>query len=328
MPWIAAGGALLGGLFTSNANKKAAKQSANAQVEAARIAADAARFRPVGMTTRFGSSQFGYDPQGNLSSAGYTVSPELAAMRDQLLSQAGGAGMGTAQQAQQAGQGLFGLGQQYLAQSPQEAAQSWMQSQQALLAPENEQALAGVRNQLFQTGRSGLATGATQAGGMAATNPEMAAYYNALAKQNLGLAAQAQEQGRAQTTFGQGLLGAGIDLQSQGYNPFKTQFGLAQSLEQAGQAPLELSASLAGRSAQAGGNVGQTLFTGGTNAATALQAANKYSPVGGTIAGLADNKEFIQGLSNWWNRGSTSNNLSYGPSNNPSMYDLPTTFGQ
>lgn len=298
---IGGGASLLGGLFGASSAKSAAKTSANAQLEAARIAADAARFRPVGMTTRFGSSQFGFDPQGNLSSAGYTVSPELAAMRDQLLSQAGAGGMQTAQQATEAGQGLFGLGQQYLAQSPQEAAQSWMQSQQALLAPENEQALAGVRNQLFQTGRSGLATGATQAGGMAATNPEMAAYYNSLAKQNLGLAAQAQEQGRAQTTFGQGLLGAGIDLQSQGYNPFKTQFGLAQSLEQAGQAPLELSASLAGRSAQAGGNVGQTLFTGGSNAAKTLQSVGGMNPFGAALSGLAGNQQFTQGLANWMN---------------------------
>jgi hypothetical protein len=62
----------------------AAETSAKAQLEAARIAAEAAKFRPVGVTTRYGTSNFQFDPSGYLSGAGYTVSPELQAYQDRL----------------------------------------------------------------------------------------------------------------------------------------------------------------------------------------------------------------------------------------------------
>lgn len=301
MPFIAAGGALLGGLFGGNSAKKAAQASAQAQLEAARIAADAQKFRPVGVTSRFGSSQFTTDPSGYLTGAGYNVAPDIAALRDQLLSQAGTSGLQTAEQAQLAQQQLFGLGQQYLAQSPQQAAQDWMSSQQALLQPARERAQAGLTQNLFNTGRGGVAV--SQGGMMGAANPEQQALLNAQALQDLELATRAQEQGRAQTTFGAGLFGTGLDLASGGYNPLKTQFGLAQGLEEAGQGTLNMGAELGGRSAQAGANVGNTLFRGGLGAAEAMQAANAYSPIGTAFTGLANNRQLTQGLGNWMGGG-------------------------
>ena len=298
---IGAGSSLLGGFLGGNSAKKAAQVSADAQLKAAQIAADAQRFRPVGVTTAFGGSQFGTDAQGNLTSAGYTLSPEMARQRDFLLQQAGTQGLDLAQQAGVAGQGLFNLGQGYLAQSPEAAAQQWMQRQQAALAPGQEQQLAGIRNQQQQQGRAGLAVGATNAGGMGASNPELQAYYNSLAQTNLGLAGQAQAEGRAQTQFGTGLLGSGIDLTSQGYNPYKTQFGLAQGLETAGQGALDIGSALGGRAATAGANVGNTLFQGGTNAARTMQQANQFSPFGDAISGLANNKQFTSGVANLFN---------------------------
>ena len=92
MPWgfvAAAGANLLGGMLSSNAQENAANTSAAAQTEAARIAANAAKFRPVGVTTRFGASQFGFSPEGYLTSAGYNVSPELRGIQDYLMGQAG-----------------------------------------------------------------------------------------------------------------------------------------------------------------------------------------------------------------------------------------------
>ena len=63
MPFSAAlvmgGTSLLGGVLGGNASRDAANTSARAQLEAARIAAEAAKFRPVGVTTRFGASQLG-----------------------------------------------------------------------------------------------------------------------------------------------------------------------------------------------------------------------------------------------------------------------------
>ena len=189
---IGGGLGLLGSAMSGNAAENAAQTSANAQLEAARVAAEAQKFRPVGVTTRFGSSNFQMSPEGYLQSAGYDVSPEVAAMRDRLLSQAGGAGMQTGEQAQAAQQQLFGLGQQYLAQSPQEAAQQWMQSQQALLQPGRQQAQAGLTQNLFNTGRGGVAV--SQGGMMGAANPEQQALLNAQMMQDMQLAAQAQEQ--------------------------------------------------------------------------------------------------------------------------------------
>lgn len=80
---------LIGGSMSASAAKDAASTSADAQVRAAQIAADASRFRPVGVTTGFGSSNFGYDAAGNLSTAGYTLTPELQRLRTQYLIQAG-----------------------------------------------------------------------------------------------------------------------------------------------------------------------------------------------------------------------------------------------
>jgi len=308
MPWAAAA-TVAGSVISGNAAKKAASTQANAQLEAARLAAEAQKFRPVGVTTAFGSSQFGTDEQGNVNQAGYTLSPELAAQRDAFLAQAGGAGMDWAAQAGQAGQGLFNLGQGYLAQSPEAAGQQWLQAQQAALAPGQERQLAGIRNAQLQQGRSGLAVGATDAGGMGASNPELQAYYNSLAQQNLGLQGQAQEQGRLQTQFGQGLLGGGIDLTSQGYKPYSTQFGLAQGLETAGQGALDIGLNVGGRVTQAGSNVANTLFQGGMNAANTMAGANAYSPFGSALTGLANNQQLQTGLKDWL--GSTGQNPSY-----------------
>ncbi len=300
MPLWTAGAAILGGAMQSNSNKQAAEAQSRAQIEAARIAADAQRFRPVGVTTAFGKSNFGTDAQGNLTSAGYTLSPEMAAQRDAFLAQAGGSGMGMIQQGQQAGQGLFNLGQGYLATSPEQAAQSWMQKQQQLLAPSNDMAYARMQQNLQNTGRGGLSV--AQGGSLGAANPEAQAYYNALAQQNAGLATQAQAEGRAQTSFGQGLLGSGIDLTSKAYDPYKTAFGLGQSLETAGQSSLNMGAELGGRSATAGANVGQTLYGGGMAAAQTMGTANKQNPWADAIGGALGNSQFTSGVANMFNR--------------------------
>ena len=71
---IVGGGALLGGYLSGNAAKDAAGTSAQAQLQAAQIAADAQKFRPVGITTNFGSSNFQFDNNGYLTGAGYSRS--------------------------------------------------------------------------------------------------------------------------------------------------------------------------------------------------------------------------------------------------------------
>ncbi len=310
---IMGGASLLGGSMQSKAAGDAARQSAQAQLESARIAAEAAKFRPVGVTTRYGTSQFQFDPSGYLTGAGYTVSPELKAYQDRLQALTGGAltqaEMAGQQYAplQQGAQGLFGLGQQYLQQSPQQVAAQYIQQQQDLLAPSRERQYAQLQNQLFQTGRGGLSVGATGlrpsgAGGLGATTPEMEAYYNSLAQQDLQLASQAQEAGQRNVAFGAGLFGTGADLMSQyqagqvgALSPFTTYLGAGSAIEELGQQPLQLGMELGGRSASAGGNVGQFLLAGGQGAARAIQGT-AGSGVGKALMGLADNPYVQQGL--------------------------------
>lgn len=103
----------------------------------------------------------------------------------------------------------------YLAQSPEESRAEYVRTQQAALAPGQEQQLASIRNQLFQTGRSGLATGGTEAGGLQSSNPELAAYYNSLANTNRQIAAGAESATQQRQALGLGMLGQGLTAQQQ-----------------------------------------------------------------------------------------------------------------
>ncbi len=323
-----AGASLLGGAIQGDATKSAARTSANAQLEAARIAADAARFRPVGITTRYGTSNFQTDAQGNVIGAGYEVSPELRAYQDRLQALTGGAltqaEMAQEQYAplQQSAEGLFGLGQQYLAQSPEQVAAQYMQKQQDLLAPSRERSMAQLQNQMYQQGRGGLSVGATGmrpsgAAGLGATTPEMEAYYNAMAQQDAQLAANAQQAGQQNVAFGAGLLGSGSQLMSQyqagqvgALNPFTTYLGAGSTLEQLGQQPLEMGSLLGGRSAQAGANVGRSLLEGGMGAAASQRQANEYNPFATALSGLANNQQFGQGVSNAYQNYTLNRNIA------------------
>ena len=311
---IGGGASLLGGFLGGRSQERAARTSANAQLEAARIAADAARFRPVGVTTRFGQSQFQFDPRGNLESAGYQIDPRLAAYQDRLqalseqrLGEAEMAGEAYAP-LRQAGQQLFQLGGQYMAETPEQVAERYMARQMDLLAPSRERQYAQLQNQLFQTGRGGLAVGGTGmrpggGAGLGAANPEMEAYYNALAQQDAQLAAQAQQAGQQQVAFGTGLFGQGAGLLG-GYesgvtgalNPFTTTLGGVSTLESLGMQPLDIGAQLGGRSAQAGANVGQSLLQGGVSAARTMQAASAYDPMSAALMGLGSNPALGQAV--------------------------------
>jgi hypothetical protein len=273
--------------------RKAAEAAAAQQREAAQEAAYASQFRPVGMTTRFGTSQFTreIDPETGLpyvSSAGYTAAPELAALQERLFGQFGG----QLSQAEQmgsmyapltsAGQSLFNVGQQYLAESPEQAAQKYISSQQGLLAGGREQQLSNIRNNLFQRGRGGLATGGTSTG-MQATNPEMAAYYNALAQQDAAIAAQADQMGIQRQTqaaglfgTGAGLLGSAVQGQVGALAPLQAQLGLAGQVEGMVQQPYQMGLAL-GSASMPGQTAGAQIYNQGMqNAAnTAYQGVQQ-----------------------------------------------------
>lgn len=290
MAWVPAaiigGSQLLGGILGGNSARSAAETSANAQLESSRLASEAQRFRPVGVTTRFGRSNFQMSPEGYLESAGYTLSPELQAIQDYVMGQTR-ASLGDTTS-------LLNLGRGYLAQTPEQAASDWLTKQQAVLAPGREKQLAGIRQGLFNTGRGGLSV--AQGGDLSAANPELQAYYNALAQQDLQLAAQAQQAGQQQVAFGQGLL-------SSAYSPLQTGLGLEATIEQLGQSPLDIGAQLGGRAATAGANVGQSLLSGGLSAARTTQAANAFNPYASALTGFAQNPAVGYGLMNYYGGG-------------------------
>jgi len=322
MPWTAAipvVASVVGGLMQGDS----ASNAANNQADALRQAAANAQFRPVGVTTNFGSSNFGFNDQNQLTSAGYNLSPQLQGIQSGLLNTAAGynyqpnvgfingvrenslAGMRMAmQQAPNAfnagnlmyaqapnlfnkgeaayGQGnmLFGqaanlfpqanaqflnsqqvaqAGQGYLAQSPAAAQAAYLARSQAALAPGDEQALASLRNRVYQTGRAGLATGGTTAGGLLAANPEMAAYYNSLAQRNLTLNANAAEQSRADTALGSALYGQSANIANVGGGLY----GQGANVTQAGGNLYNVGANQYGTAGQLTSVGNQSLNTGG-----------------------------------------------------------------
>ena len=309
-------GALLSGGLTTGAGllqqqtSREAAQRAQQMIDTETAAAkQAAQFRPVGMTTRFGTSQFTVDPvTGQLTSAGYTLSPGALQAQDRLVA-LGNQGLAQAEAAQEqfaplqtGAQNLFNLGNQYIAQSPQEVAQNYLNQQMALLQPGRETELANLQAKLQQQGRGGLSV--AQGGNLGATTPELQALYNARAQQEAQLAANAQQYGQQNVAFGAGLLGTGAQTmgnyyagQQAAYAPYTTALGQVQALETAAQQPLTMGAALGQQAAQAGANVGR-LGLSGAEFSTRLATGNAATtnPYATLLSGLGASPAFGQAV--------------------------------
>jgi len=278
MNFLSQKGIVQGGLGTAanlmqlQADREAAQQAQARIGQATQQAVAGSQFRPVGTTTRFGTSQFQVDPTtGQVISAGYTAAPEITSAQNRLL----------------------GLGASYLAQSPEEVAQQYMTRQYDLLDPSRQRQLANIRNQQFQTGRGGLSVGSTGlrpsgAQGLMGANPELEAYYNALATQDAQLAANATQAGQQNVLFGTGL------------------FGQAGQLETMAQQPFALSQGLAGQSSAAGARSGELGIKGNVYGnAIGLSSANTTNPFATVLGGLSSPTSLLaQGLGSYF--GSTA----------------------
>lgn len=331
---ISAGASLLGGYMQGESAKSAANTRAAAEERAARLAAEEARFRPVGVTTRFGSSQFTTGPDGRVSGAGYTLSPEMKAIQDRFLGLTG-QGLTRAEGAREefaplgaAGKNLFELGSQYLAQSPEQAAAKYMAGQQNLLAPSRERQLAQLNTNLFNTGRGGLSVGATGTrpgggAGLGATTPEMEAYYNSIAEQDAKIAAGAEQAGMDRVRFGAGLFGTGGNLITQGYggetaalNPYEAYLENMKTLEGLGQQPLDIGINIGSKGSATSANA---LLQGGTNAAGSRFAADAYNPFANALIQGSQNPALMNlfgsgrssGFNDYINTGNSSNLSPY-----------------
>lgn len=215
-------------------------------------------FRPVAMKTIYGESKFDVDPvTGAVKSASATPSQSVAEQQGRL-GVLMGQGLTAAEQAvpfaeQYAApaQGLFNLGQSYLAQTPEEARQRYMQQQMDVLRPydiEEEQRLARTT---FGRGAGGLSVGA---GG----NPYLQALQESRNRRNLQLAAQAEPYAQQQIDFGAqqlakagGLMGTGYDLMQGALSPYQSYLANQARLEELAQQPLTM-----------GMNIGATAMTG------------------------------------------------------------------
>lgn len=291
-------GNVIGAITGGNAAEDAANQSAAQQRAAAERSSQLAMFRPVGITNRLGSSNFGFDSSGKISSAGYTLSPELLAAQNYVFSQLSGAQGDTSQ--------LLNLGRSYLSDNPQDVANRYITEQTGLLQPGRDTQLNQIRSNLQRTGRGGLSVGAGN--GRMAANPELAAYYNALAQQDLTLAAGAEGAAQQRIGFGQGLL-------SSAYSPLQTNLGMIGSIENLGQDPFRLGLQVGG-AAQPGSSAGANLLNQGLSGAAQTQyagAAQKAAAQGqfissllgsasGGMSGGAGNSQF----SNFFNTNSTN----------------------
>lgn len=270
------------GLTDISGTEKRAKEAAAAQREAAKMGATASAFRPVGLTSRFGTSQFTeiIDPVTKLprvTGASYTVSPELRAIQDQLFSLTGG-GLDYARASQTAGvplgqaaETLFGLGRQYLATSPEQARQQFLDQQYAMIDPVRQREEERLASSVFGRGRAGLNVGDMG-------QPELFSLAAARRAQDAQLAAQADQAAQQRIGFGAGLFGQGAGmlgqqygLQTQALSPIQSYLGTIGSIEELGQDPFRLGLQLGGMVQQGGSAGGSLLNAGLSNAAMTQQ---------------------------------------------------------
>jgi hypothetical protein len=245
MVWQIPAAIVASSLIGGSSAKSAAGTSAAAQERAAELAAREARFRPYGISTRFGRSMFGYEipgeapptqletetpeeyanrladyerrarTEGVATSFGYELSPELQAIQDQLspyytraLGEIADLEAATPY-GKKAAARLFGLGGEILPTSydPTAAAQEYYQEQQAMLEPTRQREEARLASGLFGRGRAGLSIS-----GMG--QPELYSLTESRRAQDLALAAQARERAREELRqdigLGQGLFSSGM----------------------------------------------------------------------------------------------------------------------
>jgi hypothetical protein len=251
-------GSVVGNLLGARSASKSAQKAADAQLQAGREAAEAAKFRPYAVTSGFGSSFFDEDKQ----TAGYDLDPRLAAFRDQNY------GLAT------------NVYDQLGVADPEEFAAQVMAERQGLLQPTRMAEDIALRNQQLGRGRIGLGlTGAAAGAGMGGmVNPEQFSLQRARALADAQMSAEARELGQADIDR---LIGRASGLFQQG-----------AGIEQLGMIPLTTGADLGKAHASAGANAGQSLLAGGmaasqSNLAAGLARASMYSTLGNAFGGMS-----------------------------------------
>lgn len=250
----------------ARATTQAAEQAAAAQREAARVSASAAAFRPVGITTRFGTSQYqmGTDQYGNpiVTGAGYTPSAEVQGLQERIASMYGPS-LGFAEQALPQAQRMFNLGAGYLAESPEAARNRVFQELQNIGATQRAEEEARLGASVFGRGRAGVNVGGIQ--------PELYGLARAREEQRAKDVLTARQLAQQDIGFGTGLMTQAYALPGAALSPFQAQYGLVSGLEAQAMQPLELGAALGGRNVNPYGAAAQ-FRAGAQGAADILKA--------------------------------------------------------
>ena len=284
-----------GGLISGSKGADAAKTQAEALRAAGLRASSMAQFRPVGLRTGFGSSNFQVNDLGQVTEAGYTLDPQLEALRNRFTAGATGYDPTRVQQLTEPIYGgaasLFNLGGDYLGANPQEVAAKYISDRQGLLQPSRAAEFGRIEARNYATGRGGL--GVNTGTGGAPSNPALQAYYNSIFQQDRALAAEADTEAMNRIRFGGELYGAGGKLAagipslfSGSFLPISTQLELAKSVESLGQQPYQMSLDLANAQAGAGARAGQLYLSPQQAAAQAYSQYQGYSPFGTALSGL------------------------------------------
>jgi hypothetical protein len=213
----------------------AAEAAGQANVEAAKIAAEAAKFKPYSLTTGFGKGFFDTEK----GTAGYDIDPRLAAFRDQLYGQAE--------------QALGQLG----STNPQAEAQKYVDQQMGLLAPTRQAEDLALRQKMLGGGRIGLGLSSGYVGGdgQGLVNPDQFGLNLARERANA-------EIGAAGTQYGQNMIDK---LISRGTGLFTSGAGI----EQLGMMPLTMGADIGNKAGVSGNAQANALLQGGMASANA-----------------------------------------------------------
>ena len=250
---IGVGASLLG----SRKASKEASRAADAQRDAAALAAEEARFKPYSITSGFGSSTFDTDK----NTATYDLDPRLAAYRDQLY-------------------GLSEEGMGGINLDTQQNAQDYYNQQQGLLSGGRGAEDIALRQQQLNSGRIGLGVSGAAMGAGAGTgyvNPEQYQRDLARGQVDASMAANADEIARQQLDK---------DI-ARATGLFNTGAGV----EKLGMENLTIGADIGNKAAVAGANAGRSLLEGGmaaanSNLAGGLNKANMYTTLGNSIGGM------------------------------------------
>lgn len=264
----------------------AAERKAQSDIEAANIAAEAARFKPYAVTTGFGTSFF--DEAGRR--AGYELDPRLAGARDYYYKQAE-------------------EGRRRAAElDPRAYAAEVLAEQRGLLTGPRQAEDIALRQRQLASGRLGVslspeALGAGSVGG--AVNPEQYALNLARSRADAEMAARARQAGISERerrmAEAQGLLTYGLGL------------------EELGLKPLTLGGEFGGMASQAGAQAGQLLSQGLQSGAAARYSGQTMLPklvyeAGQSMFGMKPAQQQPQQqprVSSFWTNPYDSNMLKY-----------------